>query len=438
MAATKKNQAQPQLLFVDGSFEELAAEMADYLKAEDAKQLLAKGDQAPKEEVLSKLVAASQALATVSEKEYTAASNLMIHLVLQAADPKKYLQSLCSTFSKPLANSPVHGPGLSLNALTTVFNLLDAADPVRARVFMEILKVVKTNGMYDSLRPYMDKVATWIEDWDDVGEEYQRKLYEEVAEVALDADEQEQGYEYILKALRSFDADDKEDIASEDAQRLSIRAIRMALLSNTHFLFQDLRAIPAIQALSDSQPVYSQLLDIFSEQDLEDYNDFNDEHKGWVDEQKLDHEKLHRKMRLLTFASIAAGTPSRELEYAKIVKALQIPEDEVERWVIDVIRAGLVEGKLSQQRSMFLVHKVTYRVFGQKQYQELSARVDHWRVTLQNVLGVLRQEQTNAKSQKEREVQELERKLANAGLGGQGGQGNQGRRQQRERTDNDD
>ena len=191
MAATKKNPVQPQLLFVDGSFEELATEMADYLKAEDAKQLLAKGDQAPKEEVLSKLVAASQALSTVSEKEYTAASNLMIHLVLQAADPKKYLQSLCSTFSKPLANSPVHGPGLSLNALTTVFNLLDSSDPVRARVFMEILKVVKTHGMYDSLRPYMDKVATWIEDWEEVGEDYQRKLYEEVAEVALDADEQE-------------------------------------------------------------------------------------------------------------------------------------------------------------------------------------------------------------------------------------------------------
>jgi translation initiation factor 3 subunit M len=191
MAATKQNTAQPQLLFVDGSFEELAAEMADYLKAEDAKQLLAKGDQAPKEEVLSKLVAASQALSTVSEKEYTAASNLMIHLVLQAADPKKYLPGLCSTFSKPPANSPVHGPGLSLNALTTVFNLLDSADPVRARVFMEILKVVKTHGMYESLRPYMDKVATWIEDWEDVGEEYQRKLYEEVAEVALEADEQE-------------------------------------------------------------------------------------------------------------------------------------------------------------------------------------------------------------------------------------------------------
>lgn len=212
----------------------------------------------------------------------------------------------------------------------------------------------------------------------------------------------------------------------------------MAILSTTYFLFQDLRAIPSVQALSDSHPVYSQLLDIFAEQDLEDYNDFNDEHEGWVEKEKLDHEKLHRKMRLLTFASLAAATPSREIEYAKITKALQIPQEEVERWAIDVIRAGLVEGKLSQQRQMFLVHKVTYRVFGQRQYQELSTRVDHWRTTLQNVLGVLKQEQTNAKAQKEREIQELERKVANAGVSGQGNQGGRERRQQRERTDNDD
>lgn len=210
----------------------------------------------------------------------------------------------------------------------------------------------------------------------------------------------------------------------------------MALLSNTHFLFQDLLGIPSVQALSDSHPVYSQLLDIFAEQDLEDYNDFNDEHEGWIEKEKLDQEKLHRKMRLLTFASVAASTPSREIEYSKITKALQIPEEDIEMWAIDVIRAGLVEGKLSQKRNMFLVHKVTYRVFGQKQYQELATRVDHWRSTLQNVLGVLRQEQTNAKAQKEREAQELERKMNNANIGG--GQEGGRRRQQRERTDNDD
>lgn len=188
--AAPQSAGQPTLVFVDGSFEDLAAEMADYLKSEDTKQLLTQDKKPSNEDVLAKLVAASAALNTVPEKEYTAASNLMTHLVLQSSDPKKYLPTICSTFAKPLLNSPVHGTGLSLNALTTVFNLLAPADPVRARVFMEILKFLRSHSMFESLRPYLEKLPEWLAAWG-TAEDYQRKIYEEVAEVALEAGEDE-------------------------------------------------------------------------------------------------------------------------------------------------------------------------------------------------------------------------------------------------------
>ena len=54
------------------------------------------------------------------------------------------------------------------------------------------------------------------------------------------------------------------------------------------------------------------------------YSDFREEHEGWIEKEKLDHEKLQRKMRLLTFASLAASTPNREIPYANIAKALQL------------------------------------------------------------------------------------------------------------------
>jgi translation initiation factor 3 subunit M len=79
---------------------------------------------------------------------------------------------------------------LSLNALTTVFNLLETQDPIRARVFMEILKFLKAHNMFESLRHYLEKLAEWMEEWG-TDEEYQRKLLEEVAEVALEAGEEE-------------------------------------------------------------------------------------------------------------------------------------------------------------------------------------------------------------------------------------------------------
>lgn len=255
-----------------------------------------------------------------------------------------------------------------------------------------------------------------------------------------------ESYFYLLKALATFDRDNQEELTSDEAQKLSLRALRMAISSPTRFDFNDLRSLPSVQALSDSHPVYSQLLDIFTEQDLEDYNDFRDEHQGWIENEKLDHERLQRKMRLLTFASLAASTPNREIPYASIAKALQIPDEDVEMWTIDVIRSKLVEGRLSQKQKVFLVHRTTYRVFGEKQWRELGTRVDQFKTVVDRLVGVVRKAQSDVEAQREREQQELERKLANAGLneseGGPRGGGRGGRtggpRQTRPRTDDDD
>jgi translation initiation factor 3 subunit M len=193
--------------------------------------------------------------------------------------------------------------------------------------------------------------------------------------------------------------------------------LKIAFLSNTHFDFHDLTSLATIQALSDSHPVYSELLEILSEKELEDYTDFRDEHEDFVEEEGLDNSKLHRKMRLLTLASLAASTNSKELEYKRISKALQIPSEDVEMWVIDVIRAGLVEGKLSQQRQMFLVHRTTYRVFGEKQWREVATRLDQWKESLKAVKEIISRERQQAEIQKEREMHEVERKAAGAGAG---------------------
>lgn len=164
--------------------------------------------------------------------------------------------------------------------------------------------------------------------------------------------------------------------------------------------------------------MYSELLDIVSEKELEDYNDFRDEHDGFLEENDLDNDKLHRKMRLLTLASLAASTHSKELEYKRISKALQVPSEEVEMWVIDVIRAGLVEGKLSQQKQMFLIHRTTYRVFGEKQWREVATRLDTWKESLRNVLEVVKRERQQAEQQKERDIHESERKAqGQSGMG---------------------
>lgn len=251
-------------------------------------------------------------------------------------------------------------------------------------------------------------------------------------------------YQYILKALRTFE---DSEVKSENAQKIALRALKTALLSPTQYDFQDLLNVPCVQALSDTHPVYFELLTVFAEKDLEDFNQFREEHEGFVEKEHLDLEKLQTKMRLLTFASLAARSQTREIPYDEIAEALQISREVVELWIIDVIRAQLVEGRMSQQKKVFLVHRTTYRVFGEKQWRQLGDLVDTWRDTLQKVAATLRKEQAGLEAQKKRDLEEAERKLANTSASGpgdrrRGDRGDRGDRNDRaprkERTDDDD
>ena len=131
-------------------------------------------------------------------------------------------------------------------------------------------------------------------------------------------------------------------------------------------------------------------------------------------------------MRLLTLASLAASTPSRSLPYAHVARALQVPGEDVEMWVIDVIRAGLVEGKLSQLNQTFLIHRSTYRVFGEKQWTEVQGRLDTWRGSLNGVLEVVRNERIKMVGERERELREMEGRVNGGGGAGGGGGGGRG------------
>lgn len=259
-----------------------------------------------------------------------------------------------------------------------------------------------------------------------------------------------ESYLYLLRALRIIP---RSESSEPETRSLALRALRSALTSPSHFDFQDLTSLDPIQSLRRSDPIWFDLLEIFAAKNLDDYEDFCDEHDDWFQEQQqqqppqrepgagerrsqggatgpaLDASTLHRKIRLLTLAGLAASTPSRSLPYGAIAKALRIPAADVEMWVIDVIRAGLVEGKLSQLNQTFLVHRSTYRVFGERQWREVATRLDTWRESLKGVLHILRTEREHVMHVSAKEARETEGRINGAfGTGGGGGGGGGGGR----------
>lgn len=172
---------QPQLVFVDGSFNELAQEMADYLNVgDDVKPLIEKDQQ---DEVLKKIIIASASLNAVPEREFSAAYNLLVYLVLQSKNPNMFLSRICDNLSKPITSSPHNGPGLAMGALTNIFNMTKPDDQTRYHVFLAIVKFTTDNNMFEQLKKYLPRVEEWTAQWD-IDEEDERKLYELIADAA--------------------------------------------------------------------------------------------------------------------------------------------------------------------------------------------------------------------------------------------------------------
>lgn len=345
-----------------------------------------------------------------------------MHLVHQASNPDMFLSRICTYLAKPITTSPQFGPTLAISILTTIFNTLTPSDSSRFHVLLAIVAVIRQSGSsyaFEALKPQLTaQLPTWLSAWE-LDDEDARKLHLAVAEAAQASGDLELAQTHVVQALQTIPAD---EASSEEARDLAVRALTSALKSPGVFDFTSLTAADAIQALRASDSTLFELLEIFTADTLDAYEDF-------IAATPLDTisggaladgaEALQTKMRLLTLASLAASTPSRSLPYATIASALRVPTEDVEKWVIDTIRAGLVEGKLSQLRSEFLVHRATYRVFGEKQWAEVQGRLMVWRRSLENVLGVLRAE-------RERYVRESMQAAAEDGQGKSGDKGAKG------------
>lgn len=355
---------------------------------------------------------------------------MLIHLVRQSPALPNVLPRICQNLSKPVTSSPNHGSGLALSVLTTIFNIIPKSSEIRYHVFLAIVRAIKNSSSisssFETLTPQLASLDSWFQDWE-TDEEDQRTLLLTVADLASDAGDTEQSYAYLIRALRTFPS---AEVSTEEARNLSLRAAKAALSNPTHFEFQDLLSLDSVQALSKSDPLWFEILEIFSSEQLDDYVDFLETNRDFVEEANLPNVVLDRKIRLLTLTSLASATSSRSVPYEAIKRALQIPEEEVEMWVIDVIRAGLVEGKLSQLNKVFMIHRSTYRVFSDKQWTEVQSRLDTWRGSIENVLGILKA--AREQSARERDSEEASRNPRVNGYGGRGG-GYAGRRQQQQR-----
>ncbi|KAI9363239.1 hypothetical protein BD770DRAFT_424915 [Pilaira anomala] len=327
-----------------------------------------------KDSVYVQLAKDASIFLTENDKEVEGAFNLMIVTILGA--PSTVLSEAVQAFVDTLTKTESNKTGLKQKILLNLYNALPGNSPLRYNAFVGLVEVTTQADELESLYGQLEYVDAWTKQWG-IDQQTQRSLYEYLSKVLSSAGEEKLALDFLLKKLATFEENDNQVVAL--AKEVVLRAIGM----DNFFAFEDLLQYSSIQKLKGTEEY--ELLDIFLNGTLSTYQEFAKSHAGLIQ----DAEKNIHKMRLLSLASLGSENLARELTYADIAKNLQIQEEEVEMWVIDVIRAGLVEAKLDQLNKTVIVHRSIYRVFGQEQWKKLSTSLSAWKENLNEILAVI-------------------------------------------------
>ena len=150
-------------------------------------------------------------------------------------------------------------------------------------------------------------------------------------------------------------------------------------------------SLPPVAALKHSDNDVYDLLEIFQQGKLEDFQSFIKANPNTLSNNNISEDDAIRHMRLLSLCSLA--TEHEEIPYDAIASTLQVDESVVENWVIDAVSSGLLSAKMDQLQNVVMVERCVVRRFGIEQWKILQERLNVWKKNVKGVLEGLKQSQ---------------------------------------------
>lgn len=88
------------------------------------------------------------------------------------------------------------------------------------------------------------------------------------------------------------------------------------------------------------------MLVILCEHGVQEFDAFAKQHAGIFATHGLPQEELSRNIRLLALCDVVSD--ENQMTYDAVARALGIPEEEVELWIVQAISEGLIEARMNQ------------------------------------------------------------------------------------------
>jgi translation initiation factor 3 subunit M len=202
--------------------------------------------------------------------------------------------------------------------------------------------------------------------------EQMQKLYRLLHDVLKDT-HSEMAAKVMIELLGTYTAENA-SYAREDA----MKCIVAALADPNTFLLDPLLSLKPVRFLEGE--LIHDLLSVFVSEKLSSYLQFYKNHKEFVTSQGLNHEQNMKKMRLLSFMQLAESNP--EMSYEQLQSELQIGDNEVEPFIIEVLKTKLVRARIDQKNQKVHISSTMHRTFGRPQWQQLRDLLYSWKTNL--------------------------------------------------------
>lgn len=306
-------------------------------------------------------------------------------------------------------------------SLSNIFNTLPSTSPLREKIFLSMLDLAASNDEVDLLSPALASLPTWLAQWS-ITESQKAAALETVASKLESSGDNltQKSYDFRLAHLTYLSTTPGAATSTEATKAAAEKTFATALALPKIFEFDALLKLSAVESSLSSSSLFS-LLKLIVQGSYQDWTKWIAEGSNASDLSRLQVDKsvVERKVRLLEIASLcsraveaakssssssssavktssdeSASAPSApsstaEVPYSQLSAAIDVPASDVESWIIDVIRAGLISGKLSQVNQSLRVYRSTYRTFGTEQWTLLEGRLQEWDRAIDEILATL-------------------------------------------------
>ncbi|KAJ3749300.1 PCI domain-containing protein [Lentinula detonsa] len=369
-------------VLAEGTFEEQVQELVNYLvrtqsdeeraasirpvqealtTAEGQKSL--SEDEQRRQKIFSMIISAIKGLGRGQEKEIEGFFNLIYaHLFSLFSPSSPEAKQLTDTLLKVISSAPSDQTSIKYRILSNLFDALPRNSSLRLSVYNTILSIAVADNSINALHLLRSNVSS---------------------------EDKSAFLQHIIDAY----AKSSQPCAAKDA---SIRVIASALRIPSIFEFDTLFKLDAVVANKDHE--LFALLQVFLNDGLSEFKAWETSHPGALGQHvpmrqtTIQISIVHswnEKFDFLPLASLGFKNIGTNLSYTKIAEAIQVDVSEVEKWVIDVIRAGLLSGKLSQNTQTLHIIRPMARSFEREQWQALEQRLLAWKSGLSSVLDVV-------------------------------------------------